>query len=236
MKTLSRFALFVAVVVALQIGAEWAVMHYKMDRFIRHAKADGTVQTDARTEPFLAADDDYLGAPGDIPLTFEAINRPVSILVGGHAGVVVDRERVVESSGLESFEKNITKYWRNNWRRRYDVVLLLRVHGSSEAQAAQAVREAERLLGRRYDYLFNRSENWIYCSEVPWIAWRKTGFNLNYDGFQTTPNDILVSPLTEIIYLRTTDSAGNQVEYWLREGGTSGAIQSSNEQSEPRRN
>ena len=236
MKTLWRFALFIAVVLALQIGAEWAVMHYKMDRFIQYAMEDGTVQTDGRTEPFLDADDDFLGAPGDIPMTFEAINKPISIVVGGHAGVVVDRERVVESSGLESWERNVTKYWRNNWRQRYDVVLLLRVRGSSEKQAGRAVLEAEKLLGRRYDYLFNRGEHWIYCSEVPWVAWRKAGFNLNYDGFQTTPNDILVSPLTEIIYLRTTDEDGNRVEYWLREQGTSREAASSNTQSEQRRN
>jgi uncharacterized protein YycO len=214
-KLLGRVAIFLLVLYSLQIAGEWWTMNLKMERFIRQVEAGIPVATDNRSVPVLLEGENYLGAPGDIPMTFEALNLPITIVVGGHSGVVVDTKRVVEASGLESWEKNITKYWRNNWRDRYDIVLMLRVKGSTEEQATQAVLKAESLLGKRYDYLFNSTENWIYCSEVPWVAWREVGFNLNYDGFQTTPNDILVSPKTEIVYLRVTDDDGNSKEYYL---------------------
>ncbi|QRN85959.1 hypothetical protein JR334_01625 [Clostridia bacterium] len=216
-RLLGRIAIFLLLLYCLQIGGEWWTMNRKMENFIEQVEANRPLETDNRTVPLLVEGEKHLGAPGDIPLTFEALNLPITIAVGGHSGVVVDNRRVVESSGLESWDKNITKYWRNNWRERYDVVLMLRVKGSTEEEAAVAVEKAESLLGKRYDYLFNRTEYWIYCSEVPWIAWKEAGYNLNYDGLQVTPNDLLVSPKTEIVYLKVTDKEGVAKEYYLSE-------------------
>ncbi len=210
-----RLVVYLVILLALQVAGEWTVMNRKIDHFIAQVEQGQKVATNDRSQPAWANGSLHLGAPGDMPLTFEAINLPVSIVVGGHSGVVVDEQRVVESSGLESWEKNITKYWRNNWRERYDAVLILRVKGSTEEEAQVAVERAQSLLGRRYDYLFNRTESWIYCSEVPWVAWKAAGYDLNYDGFQTTPNDLLVSPKTEIIYLRLTDAQGKAREYYV---------------------
>lgn len=214
-RLVGRVVIFIFVLYCLQLGGEWWTMNQKMANFIERVESNIPIETDNRTVPLLVEGENHLGAPGDIPLTFEALNLPITIAIGGHSGIVVDDERVVESSGLESWEKNITKYWRNNWRKRYDVALILRVKGSTKEEAALAVKKAESLLGKRYDYLFNSTEYWIYCSEVPWIAWRELGYDLNYDGLQVTPNDLLVSPKTEIIYLKLTDEDGKSKEYYL---------------------
>lgn len=214
-KRLLRNTVLLALVLLLvQTAGEWVLMYAKIQEFVRQVETGTVPDYGMRDAPFLAEGESWLGAPGDIPMTFEAINLPITILVGGHAGIVVDERRVVESSGLETWEQNYTKYWRNNWKTRYDVVLLLRVRDAAEEDYLRAAGVAETLVGRRYDFLFSFLENWIYCSQVPHVAWLASGVNMNYDRLWVTPNDLLVSPHTYIVYFHYTDSDGVRHTYY----------------------
>lgn len=201
----------------VQTVAEWAVMRQKIQQFVELTEGRYVTDPYVPGKPIHREGEDWLGSPGDIPLTFEAVNLPVMFLVGGHSGVVVDEETVVESSGLEAWEKNITKLWGNRWKTRYDEVLLLRVKGASPEDYTEALQEAKTLLGRRYDYLFSPTDRWIYCSEVPWRAWRSRGFQLNYDSLWVTPNDLLISPQTYIVYYQYRDPEGILHTYSLED-------------------
>lgn len=207
-----RFIIFVILIVYLQLAGEWVVMVYKMGAFVQGAQA-GTLEVTDRPQTYQAAGSSSLGAPGDILLTFKAVNKAVSLWVGGHAGVVVDQERTIESSGLEPWAYNTTKYWRNNWLDRYDTVLVLRPKGSTVEEAEEAVRRSKALLGTQYDIFFLPGEKWIYCSELPQVAYQEAGYNFNYDGLYITPHDLLLSPDMEIVYLSYRDGSGQSRHY-----------------------
>ncbi len=213
-RLIRNFLLAVLVVLLLQTGAEWIVMEAKVNAFIQAVESGERVRDPYHPDkPIHREGEDWIGSYGDIPLTYEAIHPVVQFFVGGHLGVVEDERRVIESSGLEAMSKNIVKYWPNTWKRRYDHVILLRVHGATDEEYHQALENARDLLGRQYDFLFTPFSRWIYCSEVPGRAWAPLGYNLNYDGLWITPNDVLISPHTYIVYVQYRDREGN-LQVW----------------------
>ncbi|EJP6473743.1 hydrolase [Clostridium botulinum] len=148
-------------------------------------------------EEYLRDYEDFLGGYGDILIT--PMGKYDSFT--GHAGIVcVDNQYTIEAYPMGKQEEGVQRRV-NNWKDRYNKVILAGVKGANESDYRNAVNYAEEKIGLGYNY--NILNKWttsrFYCSQIVWRAWMEQGFDLDKDGGSAVlPND-LISDKLEIL-------------------------------------
>lgn len=109
----------------------------------------------------------------------------------------VDGEYFQEDSGV--------KYSQNTWISEDDgspYIIGLRVKGINGEVKDKLLEFASDNIGKPYNYSFIYQKNKFYCTDLVSRAYSASGIRLNYDGFYTTGNDLIVSPNTYIVFIR----------------------------------
>ncbi|WP_105615695.1 hypothetical protein [Vallitalea okinawensis] len=208
--------------VNMHVLLEWNVIFHQIIGFISEANQE-TGLVDAgedymiQDKPIYQEGEDWVGSYGDINIIYEAVTPIVGFYVGGHAAVIEDENQSIETTGLDPPGQNFVKYRVNNWAKRHDFVIGLRVVGADEEDYHEAVAGAKTTLGKPYDYIFYLINQSFYCTEVITAGWDPLGYHLNYDGGAVTVQDLMVSPLTYVSYIHYTDKDGNKVVFHLKE-------------------
>ncbi|KOY67248.1 hydrolase [Clostridium sporogenes] len=150
--------------------------------------------TNRTQEEYLRDYEDFLGGYGDILIT--PIGKYDSFT--GHAGIVcVDNQYTIEAYPMGKQVEGVQRRV-NNWKDRYDKVILAGVNGADESHYRNAIKYAEEKIGLGYNYnILNKwTTNRFYCSQIVWRAWMEQGFDLDKDGGSAVlPNDLISDKL-----------------------------------------
>lgn len=170
--------------------------------------------------------DNFIGTTGDIILTNRNPLRYsntiiIKHLVGffaknmfiGHASLNVTDDGGVllevtdhEVDGYSNIEDNKgVKYSQNTWITEDDgspYIIGLRVKQIDDTIKANLVDFASNNIGKPYNKLFITRKDRYYCTDLVSRAYLDSGIKINYDGFFTTGNDMIVSGETYIIFIR----------------------------------
>lgn len=148
--------------------------------------------------------------PGDILLT---LSTHTGGWRHGHAGLVIDRDTVLECAvlGTDSLLAG-TAHWN-----RYSNFAVLRVKGADAAQRQNVADYAvETLLGVPYrlttgllgDKALEPGDSGfgLHCIYLPWYAWNRFGYDLDSDGGRlVTATDLLRSDQVEVVQIYGMD-------------------------------
>ena len=163
-----------------------------------------------------------LGMPGDIFLMpqsrmeyFPFFSEFVSYLFGGHAGVVVENNKIVEAMGGSSDLSYIYLEPTDLYIEERTVVGI-RVDATSE-ERKQAVSNAMSLVGKNYNYwfIFN-TKNSYYCTDLcSRIYGSQFGMNYNIDtnGFHVSLQDLFRSKDTNITFIKYIKDGKTYIYY-----------------------
>lgn len=165
-----------------------------------------------------------LGARGDIfvmpqsrmdyvPLFAEF----TSYLFGGHAGVIVDGESIVEALGGSVSEDSVYDNYNDLFIEERTVVGL-RVKATKE-ERKKAASTALSLVGKQYNYWFilNTKDSY-YCTDLCARVYSgefDSNYNLDQTSFHTTVQDLMLSNDTEISFVKYK-SNGKTYIYYLK--------------------
>ncbi len=137
---------------------------------------------------------------------FPFVAEFITFYFGGHAGIVVDRTKVIETTGMESNpEDNVVIKGYNNIfsssLKRSAIGLRVK---ANEEEINKAMTYAESKVGALYNYSFvlNR-KNTFYCTDIVARSFGKEAgldFNLDKDGIAVSCNDLINSEDTFITY------------------------------------
>ena len=176
----------------------------------------------------------YVGAKADIILTTRnplrglnepLIEKPVEYLATnffiGHASINItdDGSRIVEVVGNQ--EDNGVREWSNDWLVFDDAspeIVALRIKNTTNENRNQMVDYCTKQIGKKYNYMFLiNMPNSYYCTDLISRASKYAGININYDFFQTTGNDMIMSNNTYIIFYRVKTDTNRYKAYYLSE-------------------
>ncbi len=176
-------------------------------------------------ETWMPDDDSYVvknkrmtyGNEGDIILgldsnagSFSLTNDIISFFFGGHAASVCFEEKYnqeyyykdysIESHVELGVHKEISTYWNEEYYR--NQIVCLRVKASRE-EKREAFHNIADCIGKKYNktFLFN-TKNRYYCTDLISRAWEKVGYDLNYDGFYCSVQDLICSDKTYISFYK----------------------------------
>lgn len=164
----------------------------------------------------------YLGSKTDITITARNPLRNVSSAVVrefvgffsnnfyiGHAtmNTTDDGSKYIESVG-NSFEDNMVREEKNTWintevRSGDDTnrFLGLRLKNTTEEIRNEIVEELRTKIGLKYNFnFFVNHPNKYYCTDLLSRSTKKSGIDINYDGFFSIGNDIILSKNTYLIF------------------------------------
>lgn len=152
-----------------------------------------------------------LGAPGDIFVMpqsrmeyFPFVSEFISYLFGGHAGVVVENNKLVEAMGGSS-EQNYVYLMPTDLYTEERTVVGLRVNASIE-ERRQAAVNAKSLVGKYYNYLFVlNTKDAYYCTDVCSRSYGKEfgmNFTIDTNGFHVSVQDLFRSKDTSITFVK----------------------------------
>ena len=164
-----------------------------------------------------------LGAPGDlfvmpesrmdyIPFSMEFI----TYLFGGHAGVVIENNKIIEAMGGASdqmyvFENPTDLFYEER------TVVGLRVVGSTKEERMRACENARSIIGKPYNMLFVlNTKDRYYCTDICNRIYSKE-FGLDYkidkNGFHVSCQDLMKSKDTMITYVKIVDGKTTHIYY-----------------------
>ena len=169
-----------------------------------------------------------LGSPGDIfvmpqsrmdyiPLSMQFI----TFLFGGHAGIVANDDKLIESMGGESSDAFVDIYPDDLFLEERSVIGL-RVNVSLE-ERKQALNNAMSLIGKLYNffYIFGTTDKY-YCTDLcARIYSEEFGIDCNLDGngLYVTTQDLIRSKDTKITFFKYYDSLKDKTYiYYLKSG------------------
>lgn len=94
-----------------------------------------------------------------------------------HVGVVHKSEKgiMVIEAMRHVTERPLADFIHSGWGERFTV---LRHAGLNDAQREAIVKNAGHYIGRPYDFVFYQNEDKIYCSELPYLAYKASGLPL----------------------------------------------------------
>lgn len=171
-----------------------------------------------------------LGAPGDIFVMPESkIDYvPFSVdfityLFGGHAGLVVDNNMLVEAMGGSASQMFVFK---NHTDLFYEdrTVVGLRVKNSTKEERMKAVEDAKSIVGKPYNMLFVlNTKDRYYCTDICNRIYSKEfgqKYKIDTNGFHVSCQDLIKSKDTMITFVKVIE--GNTVHiYYLKNKGNS---------------
>jgi hypothetical protein len=124
-----------------------------------------------------------LAQPGDILLSYE-FHKATSGAIKGtwkHAAILNDILKVVDCVGDEFVVDPVTGIAKNvggcrvnsltRWLHQMDGVALIRPITPIEGSNLEAAKNANKYVGRNYDYEFRRGNDTLYCSELPYVCY-----------------------------------------------------------------
>lgn len=143
-------------------------------------------QSDVEAEGISSlASSSSLGTNGDVLITYDSEKMGWNY---GHAAVV----RWDTAYVIEAWPGDGVRYYKNNWKSRFNSWKGLWVKGATDRNYSDAQSYASGQLGKKYSLAYGKYQaNYFYCSLLAWKAWNNTGFNLDDDGgVLVTPGDI----------------------------------------------
>lgn len=164
-----------------------------------------------------------LGAPGDlfvmpesrmdyIPFSMEFI----TYLFGGHAGVVVHNNMLVEAMGGSSSQMFVFK---NPTDLFYEgrTVVGLRVIGASKEEKEMAIKAANSIVGKPYNMLFVlNTKDRYYCTDICNRIYSKEfggRYKIDTNGFHVSCQDLIKSKDTMITYVKIVEGDITHIYY-----------------------
>lgn len=94
-----------------------------------------------------------------------------------HVGIIFfDKNRPFVYEAIQPVTKTPLQEWIKRGKHASYVIKRLRNQNSIDFQKLK--REVLRMLGKDYDWLFDWSDSRIYCSELVWKAYQRTGIEL----------------------------------------------------------
>lgn len=156
-----------------------------------------------------------LGAPGDIfvmpesrmdyvPFSMEFI----TYLFGGHAGVVIDNNMLVEAMGGSKAQMYVFKNPTDLFYEERTVVGL-RVKDATKEERIKAVEAAKSIVGKPYNMLFVlNTKDRYYCTDICNRVYSKEfgqNFKIDKNGFHVSVQDLMKSDETMITYVKIVE-------------------------------
>ena len=171
----------------------------------------------------------YYGNSGDIILSLEStLNEfPIaydltSFMFGGHCSFVcysgiynnlyVDNTYHIESTVGDGVCFSKGDFWNDNKYRSEVIGLRLKI---DDDKIKSVFEEMTKQLDKKYNntFIFN-TKNTYYCSDLITRSFEKFGYDINYDGFYSSIQDIICSDLTYISFYKKY-SKGITYYYYL---------------------
>lgn len=181
----------------------------------------------------------YIGSTLDIILTTRnplrmyptALVRDTADIISklafsGHAtmNIADDGSEIIECVGNDE-DKNGVRIAEQIWvytEVRYgndaQIILGLRIKNIDELTKKNICNNVKKLEGKQYNYLLPfYSKNKYYCTDLISRVLKEENIRINYDGFYTTGNDIIISNQTYLIFLCERIEDGYFKIYYLSE-------------------
>ena len=172
--------------------------------------------TGSMMNPTLGATGDLFVMPESridvIPFSMEFI----TYLFGGHAGVIIDNNMIVEAMGGTSNEMFVFKNYTDLFTEERTVVGL-RVKDATKEERIKAANNANSLVGKPYNMLFVlNTKDRYYCTDLCHRIYSKEfgqRFKIDKNGFHVSCQDLIKSDETMITFVKIKEKGITHIYY-----------------------
>jgi len=176
-------------------------------------KLNYVAETDFYQAPTLGRYGDIYAIPNSNVEVVPFSSSFISYYFGGHTGIILDDNKVIETSGMNEKNENKVSIMTNNLFSENRMVIGLRVNTNSK-NIDDAVSYAKTLEGKKYNntFLFLR-KNRYYCTDLVSRSYKEAGVNLDNTMVYTTVAELILSKNTSISFIMVKDNNKTKIYY-----------------------
>ncbi len=154
---------------------------------------------------------------GDILITYSDNSDNSAFWVGGHAGLYIGNNIVIEAYGNKASSLNGVKYWSLDRWKNYESALIVRVYSASDTTINKVISTAKAQINKPYNHSYFNclTTSKFYCSQLVWYSWLKNGYDFKNSLLNCIPPiDFYTSGKTFLVY--TSSISNNDIENYYK--------------------